>query len=256
MMDEVNLHVNKERLYILHKIGIKKQLPVGAKVHSYLKKVVEPFEKPVLHFFKDIEKIEDRSYSRADVFNFVNNPRNDDLTCAFLIFAWGGMSYRNARLLLANPKPMINNIELIRGSDIYRDDAYHEFYVYHQAKIVKGLGPAFYTKLLYFLGKKNNWSAYIMDQWTALSVNYIFADDIVKMNKIKHSNKVIYTVSGENDYKIYSKFNHAVEKIAKELNELDRNLLVTPDEAEIMIFSEGRGKGLWRSHLLDAIRDK
>jgi hypothetical protein len=153
-MDEIDLHLNNDRLDVLYKTGIKIQLPVGAKVVSYLQKIAEPFDKAASQIFKDIEKLEDRPYSRDEVFEFINNSRNDDLTCAFLVFAWGGMSYRNARLILSNTKPMLNNVELIRNNDIYRDDAYHEFYVYHQAKIVKGLGPAFYTKLLYFLERK------------------------------------------------------------------------------------------------------
>jgi hypothetical protein len=93
-----------------------------------------------------------------------------------------------------------------------------------------------------------------MDQWTALSVNYLFDKEIVKMNKIKQNNKTLYTVSGNNDYQVYSTFNRAIENIAKNLSQLAEGQTFTPEEAEVMIFSEGRGKGLWRTHLLNEIR--
>jgi hypothetical protein len=248
------LNIVDERISELIQLGEATQQQVGARVVSYLEKVVEPFNKSAKQMFPNFEKLKDHSYSRDEVFEFINDQKNDELTCAFLIFAWGGMSYKNARLVLSSPKPMIENIELIRADAIDRDNAYHGFYTCNQAKIVKGLGPAFYTKLLYYFGKKNGWKAYIMDQWTALSINYLFDRGVVKMNKVKKKYELGYAVSGHNDYQVYDKFNNALEQLSHELSQLVENKNFTPEEAEIMIFSEGRGKGAWRTHLLQRLR--
>jgi hypothetical protein len=164
------------------------------------------------------------------------------------------MTYSNARLVLGNTSFLVELVDMIRNNDIRRDDAYDYFLKLHHTGIIKGLGPAFYTKLLYYFGKNNGWSAYIMDQWTSLSINYLTGHNIVQLNSVRNGNRTSNYVSKYNDWRVYSNFNNLVEILAKKLTALDPNKKIySGEETEIFIFSEGYKKGAWRNHLVNSI---
>ena len=64
----------------------------------------------------------------------------------------------------------------LRNGRLTRCQAYNLF---SGTGAVKGLGPAFMTKLLYFFSPLPN--NYIMDQWTAKSVNLLTGNWVVRM---------------------------------------------------------------------------
>ena len=113
--------------------------------------------------------------------------------------------------------------DLLKGEDSLK--AYKNFYE-RQNNIgfspkMKGLGPAFYTKLIYFLGDQ---TGLIMDQWTAKSVNKLCGYKCVKLENNK-------TVSKKNDVNVYKQYLYIVSEIHKTLK------LETLSNAEELIFS-------------------
>ena len=107
------------------------------------------------------------------------------------IFAWGGMGVgaKNARMVL----PCIDNYQEICKdllcSKLDPVEAYKNFYDAHHSGMFKGMGPPFYTKLIYFLGDH---SGLILDQWTARSINKLCDEQVIKLNakqKWKHGSQ-------------------------------------------------------------------
>lgn len=151
------------------------------------------------------------------------------------IFAWGVMSPRNARLALPKWREWkAPCIALLQGCDAV--DGYYQFYALQKNGILSGLGPAYYTKIIYFLGKGDG---LIMDQWTSRSINLLFGKEIIKLQpgqrKVKSSDRY-YTVKPTNDQFVYGAYNEAIEIIC---NKLSENLQdqVSIAEAEEFIFS-------------------
>lgn len=246
-MSVTNYTIVPDRLDALLRSGEVQQTWVGRKALSYVMTVFRDAKSAAV--IPSTGSLADEAYTREEVFEFVRDQNNDSLTCSYLIFAWGGMRYSHARSVADNAYKLIKIVDLIRSKKIGRDDAYEHFYALHNKREIQGLGPAFYTKILYFLGYES-WSSVIMDQWTALSINYLFDQKIVKLNRFQSGNKFSYSVTKENDYRIYAKFNQCIEFLAKTLSErLDKK--ISNEDAEMMIFSEGRGKGKWRNHLID-----
>ena len=90
--------------------------------------------------------------------------------------------------------------------------------------LMKGFGPAFYTKLIYFLGDHEG---LIMDQWTAKSVNMLCNDKIVKLDSSGY-------VSKRNKETTYIKFIEILKKLQIEL------AMDSLSETEALIFSTSR----------------
>ena len=145
------------------------------------------------------------------------------------IFAWGGMSKRETTGKLAM-------IHIDRYEDVCKNllknklnniSAFKEFYELHnnndKNSSMKGVGPAFYTKLIYFLG---NQEGLIMDQWTAKSVNLLCNNKIIKLDSgyVSKRNK-------DNDY---IAFINIVKKLQIEL------AMYSLSETEALIFSTSR----------------
>jgi hypothetical protein len=120
-----------------------------------------------------------------------------------------------------------------------------------------GMGPAYFTKLIYFLLPRNLAPAkrgYIMDQWVGCSVNLICGREIVKMNSSyswgidrkgllkKSSSFIVADVNSSSDY---SDFCEALAKLSKELN-------FAPDFVDRALMSEGgRKKKAWRKYVIE-----
>ena len=146
------------------------------------------------------------------------------------IFAWGGMRIDHARKAL----PCIENYqEICQGllsGQLTSVEAYKEFFVADHSKELEGMGPAYYTKLIYFLGDQ---TGLILDQWTGRSINTLCEDPVVNLDNI--SGRKI--VSKSNGPKHYAKYLEVVERLRIELN------LQTLPETEELIFSCSDQKG-------------
>ena len=164
------------------------------------------------------------------------------------IFAWGVMSARNARLALPKwDEWKAPCIALLQGCDAV--DGYYQFYTLQENNILAGLGPAYYTKIIYFLGKGDG---LIMDQWTSRSINLLLGKEIIKLQggqrKATNSDRY-YTVKPTNDQGVYAAYNEAMEVIASKLSEnLQEQVSLADTEEFIFSFTTDRKKSL---HLND-----
>ena len=104
-----------------------------------------------------------------------------------------------------------------------------------------GMGPAYFTKLIFFLMPESASSArgYIMDQWTSRSMNLLKSDARFIKTVVSGNSR---WVADSNDEGTYEAFCREVETLAAILS-------MRPDKAEELLFSEGRGKGRWRNYL-------
>jgi hypothetical protein len=99
-----------------------------------------------------------------------------------------------------------------------------------------GLGPSFFTKLLYFFSPEPSY--YIMDQWTAKSINLLTGRQIVKLSDTSPTR--------ENTGSEYNTFCEEVDAIAARTG-------CTGHEVEERLFSRGgRKQGDWRKHVREA----
>ncbi len=131
-------------------------------------------------------------------------------------------------------------------------------------KDLKGLGCAFFTKLIYFLQfseKAQKPEGYIMDRWASESINVLTDKNIVKLDsswstkwtsgdkgKPKFSTSSI--VSDKNDASNYEKFCMAMDKLAVRAAVCSKNPLTRPElDRGVMGGSEDK-KNCWRKYLL------
>jgi hypothetical protein len=148
--------------------------------------------------------------------------------------AWGGQGGPfggpHVRSAWAMRKQVKRHLEHIRSEELDRKESYALFL---KDDTIKGLGPAYVTKLLYFFSPKLD--HYIMDQWTAKSINLLAGREVVRMTGDY--------VSGTNTEENYTAFCSSVDMVAKLLR-------CTGDEAEQRIYSMG-GKypWPWRKHV-------
>jgi hypothetical protein len=155
------------------------------------------------------------------------------------IFAWGGINRKHAFWALENFKSWEYIIKELRQG-LSSIEAYDEFY-HLRKKSLRGIGPAYYTKLIFFCQPKHD--GYIMDQWTARSVNLLLdqSNDPIRLNKSKY----FQGVSDYNDKCVYKKFCCSVEGLAKECGHDD------PKKIEEALFSKGGHKKLdWRKYVI------
>ena len=192
----------------------------------------------------DIEDFPDKALSRREVFEFVTNCSNTLFNSCIVICAWGGMNRKHCYSAFNNWLSWKAVADDILSGNSTRGGAYEAFASLRKNNQLPGMGPAYYTKLIYFLSQPQN-RGYIMDQWTARSYNLLHGNHDILMNKqIKKSGELQAHVSDKNTSSAYEKFCYFIEKTADSLGEA-----VSADDVELSMFSEGRGKGVWRSYL-------
>lgn len=219
----------------LKALGHSNQPWVGGKLLSYAHSVAA--ERSDCQF----PLLPDEAVDREYLFNLAASDDANTLTCCVAIFAWGGMRRDHARAVLGMADKWLPIADAIRREHIGRKDAYSRFMQARQSKNLPGMGPAFFTKLIYFFGEKAASRGYIMDQWTALSANLLTGRQMVEMQILNNAARV----SDNNRSDVYDEFCNFIEALGKELNE-------SADKAEMRIFSVGgRGdkQGKWRAYL-------
>lgn len=123
-------------------------------------------------------------------------------------------------------------IRALRTGGLSRESAYHLF----QADPIPGLGPAYYTKLLFFL--RDSADGYIMDQWTGKSVSLVVTPMFIKIRG--------KWVTSANTAAVYQRYCEAVELLAIVMGE-------PGDVIERKLFSmgqvDGRPPHAWRAYV-------
>ena len=187
----------------------------------------------------------DQSYDRSQLRSLIHEQITksfclDDSfvrSCVANIFAWGGQGARSARssLRLRNWSNWRQPCFDLLNNSIGTADAYKAFYSLQNKKEMKGVGPAFYTKLIFFLG---NGDGLIMDQWTSRSVNLLFDREVIRLNKGKKKSNGdhYYSVCKRNDERVYMIYNDAVSQLSEKLSSAI-GIDIGTSETEEFIFS-------------------
>ena len=175
----------------------------------------------------------DRYELQKKISELTNNKSISDTAIkvsAIEIFAWGGMRIHHARKALLCIE---NYQEICKGllcGELTPVEAYKEFFVADYSKELEGMGPAYYTKLIYFLGDQ---TGLILDQWTGRSINILSKEPVINLDNFSGRK----TVSKSNGPKHYTRYLEMVENLRLELN------LQTLTQTEELIFSCSDQKG-------------
>jgi len=228
-MSEFNAFVLKK----FRELAAEKPEPAeGVKPSSWIKQKHYKFEGSIDE--APLKDLFNRTFTQDDLLPLRENRAISTPDLCALIFMWGGMNRDHGKMLFEGNRKWLGVAEELRNGKISAVEGYAEFYKLSKNGELKGCGPAYYTKLLYFLppdGKRGH----IMDQWLARSINFLTESRTIKMEA-----SYTETVSQDNDEKVYEKFCDLVGKLAVQTNS-DR------DVVEMRLFSTGgRKKGDWR----------
>lgn len=188
-----------------------------------------------------ITSLEDENLDRKQLADFCCSSAHSDLDLFLAISAWGGMKVRHARSALEQQQTLLHDMRVLRTQVPTRRDAYNIFYSARANGRLKGVGPAYYTKLIFFV--RPDLAGYIMDQWTARSVNVLAGQSVIRLGR---ENNVLDSNTAD-DYEVFCKI---VESLASKLN-------IPPDVCEMKLFSHGgRNPGMWRAYVKRQGQDK
>ena len=188
--------------------------------------------------------------NREALFRMVADEQQDTMALCATILAWGGMHVRHGRELFRAGSKWRKTAETVRFENLSRAEAYALFHRLRAEGDLPGLGPAYFTKLVFFLrGSAVTDLGYIMDQWTGCSVTLLTGDPhMVLMNAIyvwdgPTKLRSAFQVSDANDANRYERFCSVIDSIADVVD-------LHPIDAELLLMSQGRGRGAWRRHVL------
>ena len=201
-------------------------------------------------------RLPNETMTRELLFKIVADPAIDTPEICWSILAWGGMHGGNRDALITSPdKEWLNVAKAVRDGEHSRGSAYDSFYGLKANNRLPGMGPAYYTKLIFFLMPRNGALpvGYIMDQWLGCSINLLFGSEIVLMDcthswKLSKGRPAVgsnFTVSKFNERKRYELFCGCIEKIADEIG-------IEPEMVELLLMSGGgKTKRPWRAHVIE-----
>ncbi|MBT9293096.1 8-oxoguanine DNA glycosylase OGG fold protein [Prosthecodimorpha staleyi] len=189
----------------------------------------------------ELTSLETDHPSREQLTAFCSVSSRDALDLFLAISAWGGMKVRHAQSALSHEEALREALGALRDPALRdRREAYTIFRTARAAGRLPGIGPAYYTKLIFFVRPDLN--GYIMDQWTARSVNLLTQQNAINLGKE-------WNVLDDNTADGYERFCQHIEHIASELD-------VSPVAAEMRLFSYGgRRPGRWRLYVKGCRRD-
>ena len=148
------------------------------------------------------EQLPSGPMSRDDLKAFCLDPTISNEACFAAIMAWGAMKYDRFREMRSRRRR-------------------------------SGMGPAYFTKLIFFGDPRND--GYIMDQWTSLSINLLSASGPIVHRLIStFRGRRTDTVSDRRDASTYARFCSAIEEVGRLLG-------CSAEAAEQHLFSQGDG---------------
>lgn len=195
-------------------------------------------------FTLNLSEFPNQKLYRKELFEIVQDDTNSTLLCCISILAWGGMNREHALQAFSSWSAWEPIASKIRAGELTRSEAYNAFSKLRRSKMLKGLGPAYFTKIIYFLSK-SEYRGYIMDQWTARSTNLLLNAKLIGLvNTTAKSGKVSYFVSDKNSADTYENFCLFIEHLAQIYQ-------TTSDLIEMSLFSQGYGLGEWRNYVIE-----
>lgn len=181
---------------------------------------------------------------RAAVRAFCADERNRTVDCVVVVLAWGGTALKepNRRRLWRARDRWQDTIERLRFGTHPRTEAYQALRALKTDRLqddLPGLGPSFFTKLIYFMLRAQD--GWIMDQWLSKSINLLAGEPIVRL-------LAGGAPSRDNTHANYERFCRYLEEIAATL-QLD------PESTEQALFSRGgRHPRAWRAYVREHAR--
>lgn len=190
------------------------------------------------------ETLPDRPVSRQALFEMSSNNEISDLDLAISVLAWGGMNRNHGRSLFKDCRKWLPTLTRLRNKDINSLKAYAEFRQLRQSGDLPGMGPAYFTKLIFFAAPSHD--GFIMDQWTARSANLLTGKKMIHtIMTMNRTGRVQHIVSDRNDEESYEQFCGFISELADRLGYNGREAKI-----EEALFSTGRGIGSWRNYVI------
>jgi hypothetical protein len=182
---------------------------------------------------------------REDVIKFVNSDIYSFEEKLIMIFAWGGMKIENAILFFGNYLNYGNALkEVLCNNDLNREEKFNRI---NKLKL-NNCKIAYFTKLIFFFTANSKKPGYILDQWTAKSVNLLLNSKIVSLDAQGYVNK--------NDKSVYELYCNFIELLFEKIKSNNIDIL-NPIIIEEHLFDVGGKKqsiGVWRKYVKDNYR--
>ena len=216
-------------------------------------KAVQSFARGLKHV--DSARLPKDQTKRSEVFSLAKDASIDTATVSAAIMAWGGMNQRYSPKFFDTAKDgWLEVADGIRKGDLDRGAAYARFAGLRAANNLYGAGPAYFTKLIYFLTPRPSEdypNAYIMDQWAGCSINLLIGDELAKMD-VTRTWKTGAEEAGSS-FRV-SDANTAVEyeNFCSKVDALRAHLDISQDQVDRkMIATGGKKKSSWRKYVIE-----
>lgn len=189
-----------------------------------------------------INAIPDVQMTRDNLSKYINDPTTTALHAALAIVGWGGIFPINFQNFLRRGTDALETaIDEIRKRKLPRAEAYQLIKSLKDGPskdwALHGVAPAFYTKVVFFITRGRPGAGYIMDQFSARAVNYLFNNDNIYLNKDG-------AVERNNSPTVYEQFCKRIEAIADDLK--GYGIHKTPEQVEYALFNPNSE---WREFL-------
>jgi hypothetical protein len=160
------------------------------------------------------------------------------LECFVACMAWGGMRHDHGAQALLARQQWLGLICEVRTSGLSRAELFGRFLQLRPDRLPY-IGIAYFTKLLHFLRRGPD--AYILDQWTAKSVNLLTGREVVHLTGS--------WVDDSNAAHGYEEFCTVIECLSQRMRQ-HYKLPFEGREAEVALMSRGgRNPDTWRKYL-------
>jgi hypothetical protein len=219
--------------------SIRQTLIVASKNKNHssgISPVITPRIRSVMNDIPDVRM------TRNDLSKYINEPTTTLLHTALAIVGWGGIFPINFQNFLQRGT---NTLEA--AIDEIRTKKHPRSVAYELVKSLKhgpsknwslfGVAPAFYTKVVFFITRGTPNAGYIMDQFSARAVNYLFNNSDIYLNENG-------AVERNNSPAVYEQFCKRIEAIADDLK--GHGIHKTPEQVEYALFNPNSE---WREHL-------
>lgn len=191
--------------------------------------------------------------SRAALRKLWASPAVSDEACLLSTMAWGGMQRGNGRRIWVARADCLAVCAAVRAGSHTPASGYDAFSTLRSKKRLPGMGPAYFTKILFFASPAQD--AYILDQWTARSMHFLSGQgkypavrkdytSAAKARKLKTPEALRVIVDDKVTSVDYVDYCNNVNHLATRLG------WHAHDVEERLFSSGGRVPHLWRAHVM------
>lgn len=195
----------------------------------------------------DDRGLSDEKLSRVEVLSLCqkSDTQISDWELFITIMAWGAIDkgprgHGPLRSFASQKLDIQNKIKYTRMAESAEDA-----YLIWATSPIKELGPAYFTKLLYFL-LYPRMQVYVMDVWTARSANLLLETRLIEKKHLYNYRGV--AVEASQRYGLFCRFIEIGSRVICRL----KNLEISGSDFEVAMFSHGgreAKKGQWRSYV-------